>query len=1585
DTITYAFTVQNTGNTTLTNITVTDPGVTMSGGPIASLAQGAVDNTTFTASYTITQADVDNGSFSNQATASGNPPTGPPVTDLSDSFNPADGPGPDDPTITQLPAASGLELIKAATVNDGGDGQVDAGDTVTYTFTVNNTGNTTLTNITVTDPGVTMSGGPIASLAPGASDTTTFTASYTITPADLVAGSFSNQATANATDPGSNPVTDLSDSANPADGPGPDDPTVAQFPPQSSIELIKAATLNDGGDGQADAGDTITYAFTVNNTGNTVLSNITLTDPGVTMSGGPIVSLAPATSDTTTFTATRVLTQADIDSGSFSNQATANATDPASNPVTDLSDSANPADGPGPDDPTNQPLAPAASMALVKAATINDGGDGQVDAGDTISYTFSVENTGNVTLTNITVTDPLVTMSGGPIASLAPGVTDTTTFTANYTITQADVDNGSVSNQATAAGTDPGSNPITDLSDSANPADGPGPDDPTVAQFPSAAGMSLVKTGTLNDGGDGQADAGDTISYTFSVTNTGNQTLTNITVTDPGVTMSGGPIASLAVGASDNTTFTATRILTQADVDAGSFTNSATATGTDPSSNPVTDISDSGNAAGGGPDDPTVIPLPPNAGIELIKTATINDGGDGQVDAGDTVSYAFSVRNTGNVTLTNIAVTDPGVTVSGGPIASLAPGVTDTTTFTASYTITQADVNNGSFSNQATATGTDPASNPVTDLSDSGNVPGGGPDDPTVAVFPAQSAVELIKAATLNDGGDGQADAGDTISYAFTVNNTGNTTLTNITVTDPVATMSGGPIASLAPGVSDTTTFTASYTITQADVDAGSFSNQATANATDPAANPVTDLSDSANPADGPGPDDPTVQPLAKAASLALIKGATIDDGGDGQIDAGDTINYTFSVQNTGNVTLTNIAVTDPLVTMSGGPIATLAPGATDATTFTASYTITQVDVDNGSVSNQATATGADPASLPVTDLSDSANPADGPGPNDPTVASFPSAAGISLVKAGTLDDGGNGRADAGDTINYTFTVRNIGNQTLTSVTVTDPLVSMSGGPIASLAPGATDNTTFTATYTVTQTDVDAGSFANSATVTGTDPSSNPVTDVSDSANPADGPGPDDPTTTPLPAASSLELVKIASVDDGGDGRVDAGDTVVYVFSVQNTGNTTLTNITVTDPLVTVSGGPIASLAPGATNATAFTAVYTITQADIDAGSFTNSATVTGTDPSSNPVTDLSDNNNPADTGPDDPTVATFPSAGSLELVKTATLNDGGDGRADAGDTVSYAFTVNNTGNVTLTSITVTDPLVTMSGGPITSLAPGASDTTTFTAIYTLTQADIDNGTLTNSATVTGSDPASNPVTDLSDSGNAPGGGPDDPTVQVLPKVAGMALIKTGTINDGGDGQVDAGDTISYAFTVTNTGNVTLTNVTVTDPGVTMSGGPIASLGPGATDTTTFTGTYTILQADVDAGFFTNQATAAATDPQSQPVTDLSDPASPAGDAPTVTNFPSAAAISFVKAGTLNDGGDGRADVGDTISFAFTVQNTGNQTLTNVTVTDPGLTVLGGPIASLAPGATDNTTFTATHTLTQANVDAGSFTNQATV
>jgi gliding motility-associated-like protein/uncharacterized repeat protein (TIGR01451 family) len=85
------------------------------------------------------------------------------------------------------------------------------------------------------------------------------------------------------------------------------------------------------------------------------------------------------------------------------------------------------------------PVAGIPKIAVIKTAVFNDdNGDGFAQAGETITFNFTVKNTGDLPLTNITITDPLpgVVLQGGPIA-LLPGATDSTSFTATYQITQA--------------------------------------------------------------------------------------------------------------------------------------------------------------------------------------------------------------------------------------------------------------------------------------------------------------------------------------------------------------------------------------------------------------------------------------------------------------------------------------------------------------------------------------------------------------------------------------------------------------------------------------------------------------------------------------------------------------------------------------------------------------------------------------------------------------------------------------------------------------------------------------------------------------------------------------------------------------------------------------------------------------------------------------------------------------------------------------------------------------------------------------------------------------------------------------------
>src|SRR5690606_22878916 len=151
------------------------------------------------------------------------------------------------------------------------------------------------------------------------------------------------------------------------------------------------------------------------------------------------------------------------------------------------------------------------------------------------------------------------------------------------------------------------------------------------------------------------------------------------------------------------------------------------------------------------------------------------------------------------------------------------------------------------------------------------------------------------------------------------------------TGTPPVPTPAS--VATLAPGA--TAVFTATYAITQADIDAGQVTNQARAEGVGVDGDPVTDLSDPASLAGA----DPTVTTLAQAPALQVEKTATRTS-----IDgAGQTLGFEITVSNTGNTTLTGVTLADDLaglgalVCEAGTTFpTTLAPGA--SVTCTADY-----------------------------------------------------------------------------------------------------------------------------------------------------------------------------------------------------------------------------------------------------------------------------------------------------------------------------------------------------------------------------------------------------------------------------------------------------------------------------------------------------------------------------------------------------------------------------------------------------------------------------------------------------------------------
>lgn len=181
------------------------------------------------------------------------------------------------------------------------------------------------------------------------------------------------------------------------------------------------------------------------------------------------------------------------------------------------------------------------------------------------------------------------------------------------------------------------------------------------------------------------------------------------------------------------------------------------------------------------------------------------------------------------------------------------------------------------------------------------------------------------------------------ITYNFTVTNTGNTTLTNVVVTDPKLPALSCTVASLKPlsasNTINTATCSATYLVTQADIDnadAGqTLNNTAKVTARDPKnlALSATVLETITGPNVAP---KMTVEKLATTATYAAV---------------GDVINYQIKVKNTGIMTWPQAPViTDALTGGATCPAGPVAPNAT--VTCTASYAVQQIDLDDQEVVN---------------------------------------------------------------------------------------------------------------------------------------------------------------------------------------------------------------------------------------------------------------------------------------------------------------------------------------------------------------------------------------------------------------------------------------------------------------------------------------------------------------------------------------------------------------------------------------------------------------------------------------------------------
>jgi uncharacterized repeat protein (TIGR01451 family) len=359
------------------------------------------------------------------------------------------------------------------------------------------------------------------------------------------------------------------------------------------------------------------------------------------------------------------------------------------------------------------------------------------------------------------------------------------------------------------------------------------PDDANY--FGSQYGLNITKDASVP--GNTADVAGEVISYTIGVQNTGNQTLTGVTVSDPFISnltriadTTGDNDNLLEVG--ETWAYTASHTVTQAEIDAG-VQHRQHGDG-----RLQRDRSGYRRRVGSGHAGP------------VAEHCQGRDRPGWHADvAGEVISYTIGVQNTGNQTLTGVTVSDPFISnltrvadTTGDNDNLLEVG--ETWAYTASHTVTQAEIDSGNnIVNTATA---------------DSNETGPDTDDASIPVTQSPS-LNIVKDASVP--GNTADVAGEVISYTIGVQNTGNQTLTGVTVSDPfisnltrIADTTGDNDNLLEVG--ETWAYTASHTVTQAEIDSGNnIVNTATADSNET----------------GPDTDDASI-PVAQSPSLNITK-----------------------------------------------------------------------------------------------------------------------------------------------------------------------------------------------------------------------------------------------------------------------------------------------------------------------------------------------------------------------------------------------------------------------------------------------------------------------------------------------------------------------------------------------------------------------------------------------------------------------------------------------------------------------------------------------------------------------------------------
>ena len=635
--------------------------------------------------------------------------------------------------------------------------------------------------------------------------------------------------------------------------------------------------------------DVITYSYTLTNTGNVAISGIVLTDdngtPGNTSDDfSPTFVSGDADSDsqldlteTWTYTRTKNVTQAMLDAGTdIVNIVTA---DGAGNVPADT------------DDATVDVVQNKALNIDKNAAVTGTTADATTDV---ITYSYTLTNTGNAAIGGIVLTDDNGTpgntsddfspsfVGGDTDGDSALDVGETWTYSRTKNVTQAMLDAGTdIVNIVTADG-------------AGNvPAD---TDDATVDVVQGKA-LNIEKNASVT--GDTANATSDVITYSYTLTNTGNAAISGIVLTDdngtPGNTsddfspsfVGGDTDGNSALDVGETWTYSRTKSVTQAMLDAGSdIVNIVTADG-----------------AGDVPSDTD------DASVDVVQSKELNIEKNASVtgntanSTSDVITYSYTLTNTGNAAIGGIVLTDdngtPGNTsddfspsfVGGDTDGNSALDVGETWTYSRTKAVTQAMLDAGTdIVNIVTADG-------------AGDVPAD-TDDATVDVVQSKS-LNIEKNASVT--GDTANATSDVITYSYTLTNTGNTAIGGIVLTDDNGTP-GDTSDDFSP------TFVGGDTNGNSALDVGetwTYSRDEDRHAGDARCRAATSSTSSRPTATGDAPadtDDATVD-VVQSKALNIEKNASVT--GDTANATADVITYSYTLTNTGNAAIAGIVLTD--------------------------------------------------------------------------------------------------------------------------------------------------------------------------------------------------------------------------------------------------------------------------------------------------------------------------------------------------------------------------------------------------------------------------------------------------------------------------------------------------------------------------------------------------------------------------------------------------------------------------------------------------------------------------------------------------